>query len=477
MALSSDRHRPSGSKLRHRTAKEWDALRQAFAEFLWVPALIIVAFLLLAAATFALDRSKAAWLVPMRTLLQTYVFADAGGTSDLLTTVASGIITITSITISLLLIALQQSAGALTHQVYDQFLRTWHNQAYFGVFVGLPIYALVTLASAGPLNPVFGATIALLSTILALCLLLMLFYTTVNQMRPVVIIEAIHKYVLLARKAQLGLLRATRRTPRLSAPVSLAVDARAHGFVTRIDVEALRAAAAQASAEVEVVLRVTLGAYVVFGQRLADVTAHTQADAQALAEVLEDAVHRAAKRDIATDPLDGIEELETIGWTSISSAASDPDAGVLTIYGLRDILARWSQPADDAADAGAADDVAPVVYVDDVPARLLNAFESLAVSASESMQHQSLAEILRTFELLFERLAPEGQARVEDIVLRSLSSLGDHVLTLELETALNRLIARFEAAGRSTTAAAVVAARDRLARSIGKLGSRSTRAG
>jgi uncharacterized membrane protein len=464
-------------RLRHRGAKQWDALRQAFAEFLRVPALIIVGFLLLAAATFALDRSQAAWLAPLRTLLQAYVFADAAGTSNLLTTIAGGIVTITSITISLLLIALQQSAGALTHQVYDQFLRIWHNQVYFGVFVGLPIYVLVTLASAGPLNPVFGATIALLATILALCLLLMLFYTTVNQMRPVVIIEAIHRHVLLARQVQLGLLRATRHAPELRAAVSLAVDARAHGFVTRIDVGAIQAAAAKAGAEVEVILRFTLGEYIVFGQRLADVSAQTEADARALAEVLEDAIHRADKRDFGADPLDGIEELETIGWTSISTAASDPDAGVLTIYGLRDILARWSEPPGDDAQAAPEHGVAPIVYVDNVPARLLNAFESLAVSASESMQHQSLAAVLRTFELLFERLPPAWQARVEDIVLRSLSCMGEHVLTLELETALTDLVARFEAAGRPATAAAVVAARDRLAGSVGKLGNRSSRSG
>jgi hypothetical protein len=65
-----------------------------------------------------------------------------------------------------------------------------------------------------------------------------------------------------------------------------------------------------------------------------------------------------------------------------ASAQSDPDAGLLTIYSLRDILARWSSPPDEATEG----EIAPIVYVDDVLPRLLNAFESLAVSASESMQ-------------------------------------------------------------------------------------------
>ncbi len=89
----------------------------------------------------------------------------------------------------------------------------------------------------------------------------------------------------------------------------------------------------------------------------------------------------------------------------------------------------------------------------------------------------SYAEILRTFELLFDRLPPELQLRVEDVIGRMLSALGDHVLTNELEAAFNGLIATLENAGRCQTAGALRAAKDKLALSIGKLGARSTRAG
>lgn len=461
------------SRPRHRLGRaNAEALRRAFAEFLRLPTCVIVGFLLLAGATFTLDRGAVAWLQPLRTALRTYVFADAQASAGLLGAIAAGLITITSITISLLLIALQQSASALTHQVYDQFLRNRHNQFYFGFFVGLSLYALVTLASAGPLNPVIGAGVALAATLGALYLLLVLFYTTVDQMRPVVIIEAIHDHTLAARELQRELIARTRRAPLCRGRVSQAVHAAAHGFVTAIDLDGIDRAARLASAEVEVVLQVSVGDYVVFGQRLAEVRAHDAADAQALAAVLEDAVRREAQRDLALDPLDGIEELETIGWTSISTAQSDPDAGVLTIYSLRDILARWAVASPGAAPA----DPVPVVYQDNVMPRLLNAFESLAVSACESMQHQRYAEVLRSFELLFDRLPAELQARAQDLILRSLSALGEHVLTAELEAALTALAECFERAGRHSTAAAIVTARQRLAASVGKLGSRSTRA-
>ncbi len=61
-----------------------DAIRHAFAEFLLLPTCIITGFLLLAGGTNAIDRGHIEWLVPIRGLLEGYVFADAKTTGDLL---------------------------------------------------------------------------------------------------------------------------------------------------------------------------------------------------------------------------------------------------------------------------------------------------------------------------------------------------------------------------------------------------------
>ncbi len=62
------------------------------------------------------------------------------------------------------------------------------------------------------------------------------------------------------------------------------------------------------------------------------------------------------------------------------------------------------------------------------------------------------------------------QLPAEDLILRSLPTLSDHLLTHELESALSGLIAVLEAAGKAATAAAVRAARDQLAQAIGGRG-------
>lgn len=88
----------------------------------------------------------------------------------------------------------------------------------------------------------------------------------------------------------------------------------------------------------------------------------------------------------------------------------------------------------------------------------------------------SLAGILRTFAVIFRRLpVPPLQERAEDVLLRSLSALGDHVPTGGLDEALSAVIAALTEAGRSGSAGAIGDAQQQLGRSIGRLNARSTR--
>lgn len=449
-----------------------DVVRRAYQEFLSVPTWVIAGFLILAFASYYVDASGVSWLEPARRFLRTHIFADPKATADLLSAIASGIIAVTSITISLLLIAVQQSAGSLTAQVFDQFLRRRFNQFIFGFFVGLALYSLLTLATVNdPFNPIFGASLVLLLTVAALYLLILLLYTTINQMRPVEIIEMIHDNILSARERHLHFVRQTRHTPSAQAGLSLPVRATHHGYVTSINLGAIGKALAASASEVEIVLHISTGSFVAYQDQIAEIKAGSSDEAEQIGRCLVSAVHLERQRDIALDPAYGIEQLETIAWTSISSSKSNPAPGLLTIRSLRDILARWSE-----ADLAQHDEQPfPIVYRDTVFAKLLGAFETLAVCSSESMQHQNYIEVLTAFTEMFARLPSGQQKYAEDIILRILPALGDHVLTTDLDAALTNLVRALEVAARNETAQAVRQAREKLAGSIGKLNSRSTR--
>lgn len=449
-----------------------ETLRRAITSFLAIPTAIIIAFVLLAIGAYRLDQADLGWVRPFSSFMRNHVFGDPESTATLLGTIATGVITITSITFSLLLLALQQSAGSLTHQVFDQFLQRRLNQVYFGFFVGIAVYALIILATVDPpFNPVLGATLALVLTIAALYVLLLLIHSTISQMRPSEIIKAIHDHTLKARGRQLELIGRTRRSTRLQGLPGTPVTVSQDGYITGLDLDAMGRAIGEASSPVEIEFLLPIGSYAAYGDTIAVVRAEVPEEVQRAVSNVRDAIQLHRVRRLDSDPAYGIEQLETIAWRSISTSQQNPSPGKIAIHNLRDLLARWT--GDEEAAPG--DERLSIVYPDDVMARLLGAFESLAVVASESMQHQTYAEIVRTFANTFDRLPLRERLRVEDLVLRTLSGLGDHMLTTELDETLTDLVNALERAGQAATVAAVRRAQTDLASSIGTLNSRSTR--
>lgn len=249
------------------------------------------------------------------------------------------------------------------------------------------------------------------------------------------------------------------------------VTATRHGSVTDIDIDGIGAVVKDGGSEVEIILLVSIGSYVAFRDAIAEVKAQTSEAAVRVKNCVQDAIRLENQRDIDTDPEYGIEQLATIAWTSISTSKSNPFPGLLTIYSLRNMLAHWSIEQEEDSSK----QPIPVVYTDNVFTRLMDAFESLAVVSSESMQHQIFTEVVYTFAVMFDRLPLTQQQRAESLIRRIISALGDHVLTAQLDAALSALVCTLKASARFATADAVQAAQDELRSSIGKLNSRSTR--
>lgn len=461
---------PRGTKTGVRKAIE--TVRRAFAEFLTIPTVVIVAFLALAGLTIWLDRLRIenGWpsVVP--------------GTHDsiqtLLGTIATSIITVTSITFSLLLIAVQQGAAALTSQVYDQFLRRRANQAYFGFFVGLALFCLVTLAAVHPnYTPVYGAIVAFVLTVVALYLLILLIYSTIDQMRPVMIVQSIRKHTEHARDVQRQLLEETSAAlpAAASGAHSIRLASAGSGYLTAIDVGALRHTAGDGLGAVAVVVLRSIGDYISPGENVLELYVTAPEPAANAAELLLPALQLDEQRDLDSDPGYGIEQLTTIGWTSTSTAKSNPQPGLLACWNLRDLVGGWYGPGSRQPQRCASE--LAVVYPDSVPMDLLRAFETLTVVASESMQHQTLAAVYRALAFALKFVPADLRASIGDIVLRSLSCLGDHVLTGELQDSTLALADALDEHGMSSTADKVRTACGKLAASIGSLHSRADRAG
>ncbi|MFD4421440.1 DUF2254 family protein [Agromyces sp. NPDC058484] len=461
------------------------SVQRSFAEFLLLPTLVIVGFIVLAVVSFILDKADIGGLGAFRETMTKLVFGSADATGSLLATLAASLITLTSITFSVLLLAVQQAAASMTSQVVDQFLRRRLNQLFFGSFLGLAIYCLIVLSTAHPgYNPVIGGTIALLLSFGVLYGLILLIYLTVNQIRPANIVEMIHDRTLRARLVQRREITSrTRRSARTEGGAPVSVTATESGLLTGVDLDVLAQAAGAArdgrggGGEIgEVVLYPSMGTSISYGDVVAQVWPGSGRSADDVERTVRRALTVGSIRDLDRDPGYGVQQLVDIGWTTISTSKQNPAPGKQSIAALRDLLARWADEGADA-DSDAADDerVLPVVYHDTAPNEVLNALELMAVVSTESLQVPAFVDVVRAIAVLFDRLPPELQSRSEDVVLRILSGMADHLMTAPLESELFALSDVLRGAGRIETAAAVDRARVALAKSVGSLHSRADR--
>lgn len=449
-----------------RRGERGEAFRLGFSEFLTGAGLFAGGLLLLGGLVHVLDRLRPDALAPVHRALSEHVFTSSDATATLLQSISATVITVASITFSLMLVAIQQSASSLTAQVFDQFLRRRNNQFYFGFFVGLGAYALLQAATVHPgFNPVYGATLTVALSVVAVVLLLALVYNTINQMRPVVIVEAIHDHLVEARARQLERIVArTRRQPRLDAPERARVVSDKTGFVLRIDLERIQRAIDGAPTPCEVVLDVSIGTYVAYGDPLARIRATDEHSTQGLEREVRAAIRLERQRNIDdVDAVYGIEQLETVGWTSSSGAKHNPQAARLVVAHLRDVLARLAVETSVHEDAPDTD----IVYDDDFPEILMQTLESLAVVTADSQQHQVAADIILAIESMLERLAVPYRERAMDVLMRTLPALASHPPTRSLERALAKLRDTLRRMGADDLAGVVELGLDNLRSRIG----------
>jgi uncharacterized membrane protein len=381
-------------------------LSRAAREFAVVPLGVTAGFAFVAVLAVVGDQSHAQWLVTTRKAVG-HVMGNKASASTL-QAVATGLVTVTSITFSVLLLAVQQTASNLSPVVFDQFLRRRANQVYLGFFVGLALFAYVTMATVqDDTPPIIGAAIAMLLTIVALILLLGLVYSTLNQMRPANVLRHIHDRAHAARHREATLLTRTRRRGTSTHPVSATYRSSTNGYVVGIDLDRLVAGLARIpSAEID--LRVTVGEHVAYGDPVATVRDDDDADAEWLANEVRSAVLMGSQRDIDQDATTGIDELVNIAWTAGSTAKQNPATACEAVDSIKDLAARWL--TDDPVVL--ADSPVAVVYPDRGTASVLDALRTVMVAAHESHQVTLAVHVLDAYRSLIGRVPEDIEERL-----------------------------------------------------------------
>lgn len=388
-----------------------ERLHRSLFEFIAVPALIVVAFVILAEAIDWLDNHAGpmhSWS-PLRRWLAQYV-GDTQSAIGVLTAIAGSLFTVTSITFSILILAVQQGATVLNSQIVDHYLRRSSNRAWFGFFVGISLFALITLVQTTHTRaPIFGVMMSTILGAVALFALILLIYGTIDQMRPATLIEAMVDTAIAARQCQLPLLTASK-APNGQATGTV-VPAPLSGHLARVNISALQALLAK-HPDLRIAIHPAIGDFVTIGHPLASLS-HADDD---IVQTVGAAMVLTRKRDIADDAGYSLHHLHTIGWTAISTARSDPAVGSIAVQALRDLAVAWQQnPPRASSDAR-------LTYDDRLPLQLVDTIESLMVASSESRQHQTMALILDTLAAILP-VMPDVQRRAMPGVMRTAAQL------------------------------------------------------
>ncbi|MGN6444049.1 DUF2254 family protein [Amnibacterium sp.] len=431
---------PSAPKTRSR-------LSRFVAEFLRLPLLMMAGAAVLAVLVSIAD-AHAAPGVPWRKVAE--VVVPGKDAQSFLSTVATSLMTVTSITFSVLVVAVQQTASSFSAVVFDQFLRRRANQIYFGFFTAITMFTFVVLGLARPHpNPVYGAVVTLVLVVVGLVVLLLLVHGTVDQMRPQTVVRFIHDLALEARQRELELLgrtRAHRRTDPATRSRIVRLDD--NGYVTRIRVDALAAIAKRIGDDAEVIVDAALGRFVVYG----DPAVHL-VGVDADSDRWDDDVRRAFAlddiRDVQIETGYAIDELSNIAWTNATSAKQSPNAAVAAIRSLEDLAGRWLIAGErDRSEISLRRDSSPVVYKDGAVEQVLSALAASIVATAESRQADTCAEILFAFAGLAPRLRTADDRTAFDRALTtSLPAVVQQIELPRLADALQELDAVLDGDG------------------------------
>jgi hypothetical protein len=403
-------------------------------EFLVLPGLVVAGFLACAGVTVGIDAARPPWAGAARRGIAGVITPAA--TSAFLQTLTPGLITAVSIIFFILVMAVNRQASAYSPAVLDQFLRRVGNQIFFGLFIGLVLYALLALALIAPDQALLSTAVILALSVVAFVALLVMIYGTIDQLRPSSAAWSIHELAQAARARQAPLLARCRTQRQLSATGITPVLSANSGYVVRIDGHELEAAVQRARGEIEVELVVTMGTHVMTGGVLARVRGEDDTGRDTVAEGVLEAFTLGRVRDIDRDASYGADQLGSMAW-SAAGGSQDPEAALVAIHSLGILLRSWG--TEDVHTAEEFGGRLPVVYPDDAVTKIIDGLLGLIPAAERTAQHQTTGGVLITIARVLPQLAETPQRTAIDRLERVLPTSMHQTLTGEMDRALETL--------------------------------------
>ena len=316
------------------------SVRELLNNSLWfVPMLLIVGYGALAQGIVAFDGALEAW-VP-------YSFT-GGATSaqDLLSTIAAAILSMSTLVLSVTIVALQLASQQFSPRVMRTFFRDRGTKVAIGMLLGTFVYSILVLRSVVPRSdsldqfvPSVAVSVAFALTLLSLGVFIFYVNHVAHAIRVVHIIESV---AIETRETIVDLMVAGTVPDPATLPggppdVVLANPQRP-GMVTGIDNAGLVALARRHRCCIGIVPYV--GDFVPLGAPLARVWFDPGCDDAPSAEQVRDQIALSRERTMSQDAAFGFRQLVDIAEKALSPGINDPTTAVQALDQIHDLLRR-----------------------------------------------------------------------------------------------------------------------------------------
>lgn len=327
----------------HKLRSLWESLRSS----LWfVPALLVLGAVTLALALVEADAS-----FDRNGLEQQWprLFgASAAGARDMLSAIASSMITVAGVAFSITVVALALASSQYTSRILRNFMRDRANQTVLGVLMGVFAYCLVVLrtirgADEGAFVPSLAVFVAVALAFVAIGFLIFFIHHISSSIQAESIIEAAADETIHAIDrlfpTEMGEAAGPgpRAGPALAAQAWQAIPARRTGYIQGVDGDALLRLARERNTVVR--MDRGIGEFVVEGAPLVSVAGEKQPDEETLDKL--DAVYSIGRnRTIVQDAGFGIRQIVDVALKALSPGINDATTAVSCVNYLAAILAR-----------------------------------------------------------------------------------------------------------------------------------------
>ncbi len=271
------------------------------------------------------------------------------GARGVLSTVAGSTITVTSLTFSLTVVALQSASSQFSPRILRAFLADHGNQIVLSTFLSTFAFSLVTLRSvrggSEPTSthvPDVAMAVAMFLTALSVAMLVYFFHHITQQLRVETILEDLQESALGVIRTALNEGEPSQADLPTVPDNAFVLPCRASGYLQTVQPERLLELATDEGVVIR--LRPMVGGACTEGTTLAwvwpvDADAPIAADRIGpLGEAVDRAVHLGFERTMQQDVAFGIRQIVDIAVRALSPGINDPATAVAVIAALSPVL-------------------------------------------------------------------------------------------------------------------------------------------